>query len=146
VGAAARELGPQVSRSGCRLSLELAPGLRGRWDRLRLAQLIRILIANAIKFGRHAPVDVSTSAEGHQAVLRIRDHGVGVDVKDHQRIFEEFGRVSPVETHGGFGLGLYIARQIARAHGGSVAVRSRAGEGATFTVRLPRDAAATEAA
>ena len=65
------------------------------------------------------------------------DRGPGVPLQLHARIFERFERVSSTTYDGGLGLGLYISRQIVEAHGGTIAVASVPGSGATFTVRLP---------
>jgi signal transduction histidine kinase len=65
------------------------------------------------------------------------DHGIGISAQDLQRIFGRFERAVPIRHYGGLGLGLYITRQVVAAHGGTVAVTSTPGAGATFTVELP---------
>jgi signal transduction histidine kinase len=69
--------------------------------------------------------------------IAVHDEGIGIAPRDHARIFERFERASSVEHYSGLGLGLYIARAIASAHGGSVAVDSHNGAGTTFTLSLP---------
>ena len=71
------------------------------------------------------------------AVIEVRDRGPGIAEEDVPRIFERFERAVSSRHHGGLGLGLYVARQIAEAHGGAIAARNVAGGGACFTVRLP---------
>jgi two-component system, OmpR family, sensor kinase len=71
--------------------------------------------------------------------LVMRDHGIGMSPQDATRVFERFERAVSVRHYGGLGLGLYITRQIVEAHGGHISVDSRPGEGATFTVALPRE-------
>jgi signal transduction histidine kinase len=70
--------------------------------------------------------------------VRVRDQGIGVALEDQERIFRRFGRAVSERHYGGFGIGLWMARQAARALGGEISVESRRGAGATFTVRLPR--------
>ena len=71
------------------------------------------------------------------AVVTVADDGVGIAPEDLENIFERFFRCAPDRSDGGTGLGLPIARQIARAHGGDIAVQSEPGRGSAFTVRLP---------
>jgi PAS domain S-box-containing protein len=111
--------------------------VRGEWDRVRIDQLLMNLIANAIKYGAGRPVEVGLSQENGVAVLTVRDHGPGIAVEDQQRIFERFERATSTRNYGGFGLGLYVAREVTRSHGGTIEVRNLPDGGACFTVRLP---------
>jgi signal transduction histidine kinase len=77
-----------------------------------------------------------TDREGDLVALIVADQGKGIALEDQPRIFEKFERVDPSEP-GGTGLGLYIARRLARAMGGDVAVDSAPGQGARFTFTLP---------
>ena len=71
------------------------------------------------------------------ARIVVTDHGPGID-KEHQgRLFERFARFAPARHYGGFGLGLWIARVIVEAHGGTIGVHSQIGQGASFVVDLP---------
>ena len=72
-----------------------------------------------------------------KAVLSVADQGIGIAPADQKRIFERFERAVPEGSYDGIGLGLWIAREIARAHGGQIGVESEQGKGATFTVELP---------
>jgi signal transduction histidine kinase len=74
-----------------------------------------------------------------RARLSVRDHGPGIACEDQERIFLPFERAVSYLKASGFGLGLYIVRHVAEAHGGSVRLASRPGEGCTFTVELPRE-------
>ncbi len=109
----------------------------GRWDRLRLDQVLTNLIANAMKYGAGKPIDVEVARQGERAVLRVRDRGIGIGVADQERIFGRFERAVSERHFGGLGLGLWIARQIVEAHGGTIAVRSMPGAETLFTVELP---------
>jgi len=112
------------------------PPIRG--DRERLRQVITNLIDNAVK---HSPaggeVDVDAFAENGRLSVEVRDRGPGVAREHQSLIFEKFGRVSGDSAKPGTGLGLFIARSIAHAHGGTVEVRSAPTEGATFVLVLP---------
>jgi signal transduction histidine kinase len=131
--------GPHLEEARCPLNLHLDRPLVGSWDRLRLEQITTNLVSNAIKYGPGAPVEVVLNAEGPSAVLRVRDHGIGIAAADQARIFERFERAVSSRSYGGFGLGLWIVRRVADAFGGAVAVDSAPGAGATFTVTLPRE-------
>jgi signal transduction histidine kinase len=123
-----------ASRSPIRLRTESAPG---HWDRARLEQVATNLLANAIKYGQGKPIDVSVVLKGGIALLAVRDRGIGIAAADVERIFGRFERAASASSYGGLGLGLYIAQQIAAAHGGRISVESAPGQGATFTVALP---------
>jgi signal transduction histidine kinase len=112
------------------------PAVRG--DRVRLRQVLSNLIENAVKWskgGEH--VDVEVSATNGRVVIGVRDRGPGIPREEHGMIFEKFGRAKGGAGRSGTGLGLFIARSIAEAHGGTVEVRSVPGQGATFTLTLP---------
>jgi signal transduction histidine kinase len=110
----------------------------GRWDPVRVDQILTNLLTNALKYGRGKPVEVTLECDPHTAKLIVRDHGIGIAAPDLERIFEPFERAVPTRSYGGLGLGLYISRQLVEAHGGRVDVKSVPGEGTTFTVELPR--------
>jgi signal transduction histidine kinase len=130
----------EIGQDEVRLSTDLAPTLPGVWgDRERLRQLVDNLISNAIKYSDSgAEVKVEMRAENGNVVLRIRDSGPGIQSEHHDQIFEKFGRVAG-SAKPGTGLGLFLSRSFAEAHGGTLAVESSPGEGAIFTLRLPVD-------
>jgi K+-sensing histidine kinase KdpD len=109
-----------------------------RGDGERLRQIVGNLIENAVKYSpTGGTVDVRLEAVDGSHVLTVSDQGPGIAAADHDLIFEKFGRVSGEDAKPGTGLGLYIARSIAEAHGGTLGVASAPGRGATFTLRLP---------
>ncbi len=123
--------------AGCPLSVEACAAVVGTWDRLRIEQILLNLIGNALKYAPRAPVEISVEANEAKAKLTVRDHGTGLLPADFARIFSRFERAVPARKYGGLGLGLYIAREIAVAHGGGIGVASTPGQGATFLVELP---------
>jgi signal transduction histidine kinase len=108
-------------------------------DRERLRQLLWNLLTNAVKYTATGDeVEVAAASEDGVVAVSVRDHGPGIPAESQRLIFEKFGRVSQDGlSKPGAGLGLYIARSIAEAHGGTLDVESATGAGATFTVRLP---------
>jgi PAS domain S-box-containing protein len=122
---------------GCELTVDRDSRVIGHWDRLRIEQAIANLLTNAMKYGTGRPIRLSVSSEGGIAKMSIQDHGVGIAPEDQERIFNRFERAVSFKSFGGLGLGLYITRQIVEAHGGTISVESRLGDGATFIVRLP---------
>jgi signal transduction histidine kinase len=113
------------------------PAVRG--DRERLRQLLVNLVTNAVKYTVSGDeVEVRAEARNGLVDVSVTDHGPGISHEDQRLIFEKFGRAPTAGgSKPGAGLGLFIARSIAEAHGGSLRVESAEGRGARFTVRLP---------
>jgi PAS domain S-box-containing protein len=128
-----------LEMAGSSVELCVAERAVGSWDRLRLEQVANNLLSNAVKYGAGKPIAIEVARDGDHAVLIIRDLGIGIAKEDHVRIFRRFERAVSAANYGGFGLGLWITQEIARAHGGTIAVESTLEAGATFTVRLPLD-------
>jgi two-component system sensor histidine kinase SenX3 len=108
-------------------------------DRRQLVSALANLLENAVKYSdAGAEVTVSARAAGDGVELDVADHGIGIPATDLERVFERFYRVDRARSRdtGGTGLGLAIVRHVAQNHGGDVVVRSREGEGSTFTLRL----------
>jgi signal transduction histidine kinase len=106
-------------------------------DPERVEQVLSNLLSNALKYGRGTPVKVRVYGEEGYALLAVMDGGIGISKENQTRVFERFERLVP-RSAGGLGLGLWIARGLVEAHGGRIEVQSAPGQGATFTVRLPR--------
>jgi PAS domain S-box-containing protein len=111
----------------------------GRWDGSRLERVTTNLLSNALKYGPGKPIRVRVVADGDWAILTVRDEGIGIAAADQPRVFEQFERAVSSRNYSGFGLGLWIVREIVRKHGGWIGVASTPGGGTTFTVSLPRE-------
>ncbi|MCM2324667.1 MAG: HAMP domain-containing histidine kinase, partial [Oligoflexia bacterium] len=122
------------------VNLALNDTATGRWDRLRIEQVVMNLLSNALKYGDGKPVEISTRTERDKAVLTVQDHGMGIAPEDQERIFNRFERAVSSQHFGGLGLGLYITRQIVQAHEGTIRVESELGKGSRFIVELPLSA------
>lgn len=133
----ASRLESELERSGCTLHIEIPERAVGRWDRLRIDQVITNLLMNAMKYGRGKPIHLRISVDGRSAVLQVMDQGIGIAQEYIGRIFGRFERAAPASSYGGLGVGLYIVDQILRAHGGTIQVESAPGMGARFHVALP---------
>jgi signal transduction histidine kinase len=103
----------------------------------RTLQILVNLIGNAVRYSpRGSTLRLRLARDGDRAVVTVEDTGQGIAAADQARIFEKFERVDSGEP-GGSGLGLYIARRLARAMGGDLTVDSAIGQGARFTLSLP---------
>jgi signal transduction histidine kinase len=130
------ELALEAGRAGCPIDVRAPDPVEGFWDREAIEQITLNLLSNAIKNGPGRPVQLSVGREARQAVLRVRDYGGGIGDADRARAFEPFERVIRQGEFPGFGLGLWIARQLALAHGGEMEIEAGADRGSLFTVRL----------
>jgi signal transduction histidine kinase len=111
-------------------------------DADRIGQVIINLLTNARKYSaKGSPVTVTLQQVGYEAIVSVRDMGIGIPAEMHANIFEPFFRVPDVEvqtgSHTGLGLGLYISRKIIERHGGHIDVESAPESGSTFSVVLP---------
>lgn len=111
--------------------------IRGFWDPLRVDQVVDNLLSNAIKYGEGKPIEMEIDVVDDCARIVVTDHGIGISPSDQKRIFDRFERAVSTRYYGGFGLGLWITRQVVEAHGGTIRVESELDQGSTFTVDLP---------
>jgi len=109
-----------------------------RADPARLDQILDNLLKNAVAYSpRQTPIEISTSAEAERAVIRVRDHGAGIDPEERERIFERFARGVAVASQPGMGIGLYVSRAIATRMGGRLFIEESSSEGTVFAVEIP---------
>ena len=138
VDAVIEQLEDDAKRARCSVVRAGVQHLRGRWDRARLEQVLAHLVRNAIRFGAGKPVRIECIDLEHRVSVAVADHGIGIDLADQERIFHRFGRAASSRNFAGLGLGLWMVREIVRKMDGASRVDSAPGEGATFTVELPK--------
>ncbi len=127
--------------AGCPISVTGPDSLQVTWDRLAVEQIVDNLVTNAIKYGGSSPIALSAELRGENVHIQVRDHGGGIPADEQARVFERFERaVGRGERRSGFGVGLWLVRQLAEAMGGMVAVGDAPGGGALFIVNLPQHA------
>jgi signal transduction histidine kinase len=127
----------EASRVGSEFRVETSEGLTAWWDRGRIEQALTNLLANALKFGAGHPIELSVCLQSSWVRIAVKDHGIGIAPEALERIFERFERAVSSRRYGGLGLGLFLTRQIAESHGGTIHVESAPGTGATFVLLLP---------
>jgi signal transduction histidine kinase/CHASE1-domain containing sensor protein len=125
----------EARRAGTALVVYAEPA-RGRWDRAALDQVLTNLISNALKYGAGKPVVVRVEPRRDRAIVSVQDRGIGIPEADQRRIFQRFERAVSRRNYGGFGLGLWIVRELVEALGGTVRVESNPGAGSMFVVEL----------
>ncbi len=133
LGQAVENLVAEVPAAAPRLHIQAAPGLRLTADRDLLTQAFLIILKNAVEASADAPVRAAGRRSGPKIEVLIRDEGPGFPADVAARVFEPF--FSTKEN--GLGIGLYLARRIIEAHGGTIEVQSREGEGTEFRISLP---------
>jgi signal transduction histidine kinase len=108
-------------------------------DRRKICKMLVALLSNAYKFTTSGEIRVSVSVIDEHVVYRVEDTGIGIPEEMHQQVFDEFRQVdgSTTRKYGGSGLGLSLARRLARVLGGEIYVDSAPGHGSTFRVELP---------
>ena len=120
------------------VSFRATGDLRGLWDGPRVAQALSNLLGNAVQHGtRHGAIVVTLRGETERVLLSVHNQGSPIPERHLQAVFDPFRQLAPGTSKSNIGLGLYIAKAIAAAHGGSIDVESSA-DGTTFTIRLPR--------
>ncbi|MGZ8290674.1 MAG: hybrid sensor histidine kinase/response regulator [Telluria sp.] len=131
------DLSLQVAGAGSTLTLVPHSPVHGQWDEFRIEQVIVNLLTNALRYGCGNPVEISVMLEGDEVRIDVRDQGMGISETERQRIFEPFERGVGNREVKGLGLGLYISRQLAEAHGGRLSVAQGEVCGSVFSLTLP---------
>jgi len=110
-------------------------------DKDRIGQVLLNLLTNAVKYSpKTNSIEVNIYKPSQNIIsISVKDHGIGIDKKDHEKIFERFYRVEgkTEQTYPGFGIGLFIASEIINRHNGTISVESEKSKGSTFTFTLP---------
>ena len=132
---------PLVTNRDVTLAFDEVPaGLALETDEGKLAQILRNLVGNALKFTERGEIRIAAVAEGGSVRFTVTDTGIGIPAEHHERIFQEFEQVAgPLQARAkGVGLGLPLSRSFAQLLGGSLTLDSAPDRGSTFTLRLPR--------
>lgn len=133
--AIAEEIRP-ILKPGVALGTSLSPGLAPiQADGMRVRQIVRNLVGNAAKYTMHGQIEIRTDQKDRVIQVAVCDSGPGIPADQRDRVFAPF--VKRDQRSPGVGLGLDIARQLARLHGGDIHLQSEVGQGSTFTVELP---------
>jgi signal transduction histidine kinase len=128
----------EIARRHVSVTVDAPVPVPGAWDAARVEQVVTNLLSNALKYGAGRPIEISVHGEPARALLVVRDHGVGIPEDEQDKVFGPFARATTARYHPGLGLGLWIVQQIVQASAGRITLESRAEEGSTFTVELPR--------
>lgn len=131
------QLAPQLNMAGCKAQTYAPRAVIGYWDEFRVEQVIANLLLNAMRYGAGKAIDIEIEEVKIGVRVLVRDRGMGIAPDDQQRIFQQFERARSQRKGSGLGLGLFIADQIVKTHGGRIYVCSEPGAGATFSVILP---------
>jgi signal transduction histidine kinase len=139
VGEAVGMVQPLATGKGLKLRRSVPDSATMSTDRAKLLRILHNLLSNAAKFTVEGSVELNGEVDGGYVVVEVRDTGIGIPPEHRERIFDPFWQVeqSPTRRHGGTGIGLGVARQLARLLGGDLTVESEPGKGSTFTLRLP---------
>ncbi|MBT9464753.1 hybrid sensor histidine kinase/response regulator [Hydrogenophaga sp.] len=131
-------LAAQLGATGAQLHMGDLPVVAGHAS--LLSQLFQNLVTNALKFmppGRAPRIEITAETHAGMTLITVKDNGIGISPEGMDKLFQPFSRLNLRREFEGSGLGLAISRQIAEAHGGTITVRSKPGEGSAFEVRLP---------
>jgi signal transduction histidine kinase len=127
----------KLEKENIQVKLDTNGPVTGRFDKLRIEQVLTNLLSNALKYGAGKSIEIKVVKESTKAKIFIKDHGIGIPDGQRVKIFELFERAVQSNSYKGLGVGLYISNQIIRAHNGNISVDSKEGKGSTFIVELP---------
>jgi len=127
----------EATAGGSELVIDASGPVTGRWDRLRIKQIVASLVSNAIRYGGSGTVELRVRDLGTEAELVVRDHGPGIDLVALPRLFDRFDHERCVRG-GGFGVGLWLVKTLCTAMRGTVTAANNTSGGAAFCVALPR--------
>jgi len=134
-----KNLGPAITESGAQIDVPELPQLVA--DRTQMVQLFQNLLSNAIKFHGEQPphIRIAVKDAGHAWRFAIRDNGIGIDPRYHERVFALFQRLHGREDVPGTGIGLALCRKIVERHGGKIGIEGSEGAGSTFHFTLDKE-------
>jgi PAS domain S-box-containing protein len=127
-----------LSSHGCEMNTFIEKDIFVRADRMRFEQVVLNILTNAAKYGNQKPVNVTLKNTNGFSKLTIKDHGLGIPKDKQDRVFDRFERAISSKNISGLGLGLFISKEIIKAHNGKIWVDSEPYHGAEFHVELSR--------
>lgn len=134
----AKRLSDLAEKNKSSITIKDGKSIKGKWDKIRLEQVVTNLVTNAIKYGDNKPITVTLTSTSKNAVLIVSDQGIGIPKDKQKAIFDRFKRASnATQSFKGLGVGLYLVQQIVQAHKGTITVESKQDKGSTFLVELP---------
>lgn len=128
-----------MNKEGYPITFKENGDIKGRWDKIRIEQVLTNLVTNAIKYGNGKPIEVFLKTTNDWLSLYVKDRGLGIPKELQQKVFDRFERGAADKGIKGLGVGLYITKQIITAHGGTIELNSKPGRGSEFIVKLPRN-------
>jgi two-component system OmpR family sensor kinase len=128
---------PLAQRVGSELRADIQNSVVIEGDSVALSEIVENLLSNGIKYGLGKPIEIAVSATTEAVEIKVRDRGLGIAEKDRERIFERFERAVGKRPQSGFGIGLWLSRNLITLMGGSITVLGEPGLGSLFTVSLP---------
>jgi two-component system, OmpR family, sensor kinase len=137
VAAVVNDYTPLAVRSGSEVTVKLEDEVMAFVDPMAVSEIVENLLSNAIKYGQRKPIEITLTSTPEAARITVRDHGIGIEDRDKVRIFERFERAVGGPDRSGFGIGLWLSRNLAELMGGSITIDGESGAGSLFSVYLP---------
>lgn len=131
------EFSPKIKEEEYILTYFQEDKITGLWDKVRIEQVVSNILSNALKYGSGKPIEITVRSNYSKAQVIIKDHGIGVPKDKQKKVFQLFERGVPQEEYKGLGVGLFITREIVRAHQGELTFSSKPRHGSVFTINLP---------
>jgi len=129
---------PNAEHAGSALTYAEQEPVMAALDALAVEQILDNILLNALRYGCGQPIDVTLGYSDAQVWTVVKDRGMGISQRDQSRIFQRFEQAVSGDTHGGFGVGLWVVGQLVQAMGGEIKVDSAVNQGTSFKVTLPR--------
>jgi signal transduction histidine kinase len=131
----------ELTNNNIQVNLHLQKNVCCLLDPIKMRQAFGYLISNAIKYGLNKPIEISISQNSQEFVhIRVKDQGLGISKHDQERVFQPFNRAISYVEVSGFGLGLYIAKQIFDAHHIEISIESNIRQGSTVHLTIKKTA------
>jgi signal transduction histidine kinase len=134
---------PNAEHAGSALTYTEQEPVMAALDALAVEQILDNILLNALRYGCGQPIDITLGYNDAEVWTVVKDRGMGISQRDQSRIFQRFEQAVSRDTHGGFGVGLWVVGQLVQAMGGEIIVDSAVNEGTSFKVTLPRFIART---